>query len=180
MISPETQKRILKIIEDVSLWKMEDIKLDKALWDLLSNYGCIETGVKIITKNVMDGKAIGNWLAEKLVQILQSDMEYVDCIYDVFYYMNIGTETINPKLSKYCKFMKLIYDLNDQNTNSDKKIGIIKRLSHYYIDNIYPIPSRIVKSLSQVINEINDPKLTKLHYFYYLADSKLSLINQII
>ena len=100
-INPETQSRILKIIENVSLSHIDDTNLDNALSELLSKKGCIDTGLEIIIKNVANGKAIGDKLANILIQILKSDMEHVDKIFEIFYYMSIGTETVNPKLLEY-------------------------------------------------------------------------------
>ena len=53
--------------------------------------------------------------------------------------------------------MKLIYNFQDQNIDSNKKTEIIQRLSSE-IYEIYPIPSKIVKVLSLAISEINDYK----------------------
>ena len=100
-INPETQSRILKIIENVSLSHIDDNNIDNALSELLSKKGCIDTGLEIIIKNVANGKAIGDKLANILIQILKSDMEHVDKIFEIFYYMSIGTETVNPKLLEY-------------------------------------------------------------------------------
>ena len=167
MISPKTQNRILKIITDVSLSDIDDSKLDKALWELLSKKGCIDAGVKIINKNALNGKAIGDKLASILVHILESDIEYVDSIYEIFYNMSIGTENYNPKLQEYCEFMKLIYDLNNANTDSNIKNSIIEALSDK-IKKIYPIPSKIAKVLSQAITESKN---------YILIMSVLNLLS---
>ena len=173
MIDHKTKDRILKIIENVSPSRLENNELDNALWDLLNRDGCIETGLKVVTKHVMNGRSISDNLAETILLLLQSDTRYVDNIYDIFYNMTIGIETINPSMLDFCDFTKLIHDLNNQNTNSQKIINIIERLSNF-IYEVSPIPTKFIKVLSECIIKANTHELISSTLF--LLSSGLSKI----
>ena len=103
----------------------------------------------------MNGRFVSENLVETILLLLQSDTRYVDNIYDIFYNMTIGIETISPSLHDFCGFTKLIYDLNSQNMNSQKIINIIERLSNL-IYEVSPIPTKIIKVLSECIVKTNN------------------------
>ena len=96
----------------------------------------------------MNGRSISDNLSDTMLLLLKCDTRYVDNIYEVFYNMIIGVETISPSLHELCEFTKLIYDLNNDNMNSQKIINNIVRLSNL-VDEVSPIPTKIVKVLSK-------------------------------